>query len=64
MSERHIGYLIVGGVEVRVSKWVLADAGVQYTHVPGILGVDGFSKDAGDDDLGGTAFRFKISVGR
>ena len=64
VSERHIGYLIVGGVEVRVSKWVLADAGVQYTHVPGILGVDGFSKDAGDDDLGGTAFRFKISVGR
>jgi hypothetical protein len=36
----------------------------QYTHIPGILGNGGISQDVDEKDLGGTAVRFKIVVGR
>jgi hypothetical protein len=32
--------------------------------VPNALGDDGVSKSFGEDNLGGTAFRFKITIGR
>jgi opacity protein-like surface antigen len=60
---RHTGYLAVGGAEFRVHRWVGIAADVQYTHVPGILGTAGLSKDAGEDELGGTAVRVKVLVG-
>jgi opacity protein-like surface antigen len=60
---RHVGYLVVGGAEFRVHRWVGIAADVHYTHVPGILGTAGLSKDAGEDDLGGTAIRIKVLVG-
>jgi Outer membrane protein beta-barrel domain len=60
---RHAGYLAVGGAEFRVSRWVGIGADVQYTHIPGILGTAGLSKDAGEDDLGGTAVRVKVLIG-
>lgn len=64
LSVRHTGYLGIGGVEVRVQRWVALDFGAAYTHVPGILGGGGLSKEAGEDDLGGASFRFRVSVGR
>jgi len=60
----HIGELVVGGVELRVHRWVALSVDAQYTHVPGILGASGVSKDAGESDLGGVAGRFKLIVGR
>ena len=60
---RHAGYLVVVGAEFRVHRWVGVAADVQYTHVPGILGTAGLSKDAGENDLGGTAIRVKVLVG-
>ena len=36
----------------------------QYTHVPGIIGAGGISKEAGETDLGGMAARFKVLIGR
>jgi opacity protein-like surface antigen len=63
IDERHAGYLVVGGVEFRVARWVGVAADVQYTHIPGILGTSGLSKDAGESDLGGTAVRVKVLVG-
>ena len=38
-------------------------ADVQHTHIPGILGTAGLSKDAGENDLGGTSVHAKIIVG-
>ena len=64
VDTRHVGYLAVGGVEFRVHRWVGSSVDAQYTHIPGILGVDGISKDAGEDDLGGLAARFKVVIGR
>jgi Outer membrane protein beta-barrel domain len=60
----HVGGLVVGGVEFRVHRWIALSGDVQYTHVPGILGTGGISKDAGENDLGGVAARFKFIVGR
>jgi opacity protein-like surface antigen len=64
VDTRHAGYLAVGGAELRVHRLVGIAGDVQYTHVPGILGNGGISKDAGENDLGGIAIRFKVTVGR
>jgi opacity protein-like surface antigen len=60
----HTGYLVSGGVEYRAHRWVGVSVDVQYTHVTGILGSAGVSKDFGEDNLGGTAVRVKVLVGR
>jgi opacity protein-like surface antigen len=64
VSARHVGFLLNGGAEFRVHKWVGIGADVAYTHVPGILGSGGVSQQAGEDDLGGVAGRVKLIVGR
>lgn len=61
---RHRGVVLTGGAEFRVHRWIHLAADAQYTHVPGILGTGGFSKAAGEDDLGGIAARFKVIIGR
>ena len=61
---RHLGYLVVGGVDVRVHRLVGIAGDVQYTRVTGILGGGGVSKAAGEDDLGGVAVRLKVTIGR
>lgn len=61
---RHAGLLIVGGAEVRVTRWVSVTGDVQYTHVPGILGQGGLSKDANENDFGGVAGRVRVVIGR
>ncbi len=64
VNARHTGFLVTGGVEFRASRWVRVSGDVQYTHVPGILGAGGVSQQANETDLGGTAARFKVLVGR
>jgi opacity protein-like surface antigen len=64
VDTHHVGYLVNGGVEIRLQKWIGVAVDGQYTHVPGILGEGGISQDAGETDLGGVAFRFKVIVGR
>lgn len=61
---RHTGYLVVGGVEFRVSRWIAVSGDAQYTRVSGIIGSGGVSKEAGESDLGGTAARFRVIIGR
>lgn len=63
-AARHVGYLVVGGAEFRLSRWFAVSGDVQYTRVPGILGEGGISKETGETDLGGTAGRFRVIVGR
>jgi Outer membrane protein beta-barrel domain len=64
VDTRHVGYLAVGGVEVRVHRWIAVGIDGQYTHIPGILGTGGISEDVDEKDLGGTAVRVKFVVGR
>ena len=61
---RHNGYLANAGIEFRVHRLVGLAGDVQYTHIPGILGDGGISKDAKENDLGGIAARFKLVIGR
>lgn len=61
---RHAGFLATAGAEFHLTKWVGVTGDVQYTHVPGILGNGGISKDAGDSDLGGIAGRVRVILGR
>jgi hypothetical protein len=61
---RHNGYLANAGIEFRVHRLVGLAGDVQYTHIPGILGDGGISKDANEKDLGGIAARFKLVIGR
>jgi hypothetical protein len=64
IDTRHRGFVLIGGVEFRLHRWVRVDVDEQYTRVPGILGLGGISKAAAEDNLGGIAFRLKMVVGR
>jgi hypothetical protein len=55
---------VLGGVEFRAHRWVGVSVDVHYTQVRGILGSAGISKEFGEDNLGGTAVRVKVLVGR
>ena len=64
VDEQHIGVILEGGLEVRVTRWIGIAGDVRYTHVPGILGNGGISRDAGEDDLGGIGARIRLVVGK
>jgi hypothetical protein len=64
VDTRHVGFVLEGGVEVRLHRWIGVAGDVRYTHIPGILGSGGLSKDVGEPDLGGIAGRLKVVVGR
>ena len=64
VDARHTGFIVNGGAEFRVARWVGVAADVQYTHVPGILGSGGVSRQANENDLGGISGRLKVIIGR
>lgn len=64
VDTRHAGFVLNGGAEFRLHRWIGLALDVQYTHVPGIIGTAGVSQQAGETDLGGVAGRLKLVVGR
>jgi len=64
LDVRHSGFVMMGGAEFRVSRWMAIAGDAQYTRVPGILGQGGLSKDVNEDNLGGVAARLRVMVGR
>jgi opacity protein-like surface antigen len=64
VDTRRTGFVVNGGFEFRLHRWVGASADLQYSRVRGILGVGGVSQQLGENDLGGIAARFKFIVGR
>jgi opacity protein-like surface antigen len=60
----HVGFLVVGGAEFRLHRWVGIGVDAQYTRVTGILGGGGISQEFAENNLGGTALRVKVMVGR
>lgn len=64
VDTRRSGFVVNGGFEFRLHRWVGASADVQYSRVKGILGAGGLSQQLGESDLGGVAARFKVIVGR
>jgi opacity protein-like surface antigen len=61
---RKSGFVVNGGAEVRLHRWMGVAADVQYSRVRGVLGDGGVSQRVGEDDLGGVSARFKFIVGR
>ena len=64
VDTRTKGYLANVGIEQRVQRWIGVSFDVQHTHIPGVLGTGGISKDANEKDLGGISGRLRIVVGR
>ena len=58
------GFILMGGAEVRVMRWAGVSVDVHYTNVGDIIGVGGISQVFDETDLGGTAFRIRIMIGR
>jgi hypothetical protein len=69
LDTRHRGFILHGGAEVRVVRWIGVAADAQFTHIPGILGSGGASaqfasSSAAERDLGGWAGRLTVLFGR
>ena len=64
VDTKHGGYLVNGGIEVRLHRSVGLAIDAQYTQVKGILGSGGVSQQVGESDLGGIAGRLKLVIGR
>ena len=60
----HLGFVMMGGLEFRVTRWVAVSGDGQYSSVPGVFGRDGLSIIAGEDNLGGIAARLRVILGK
>jgi opacity protein-like surface antigen len=60
----NVGFLVFGGAEFRVHRWVGIGVDAHFTRVSGILGDGGASREFGETDLGGTGIRVRVLVGR
>ncbi len=64
VDERFNGYHLLGGVELRVHRWIGVGGEVAWTSVPDAIAEGGASAAFDEDNLGGASVRLKIIVGR
>lgn len=64
VDERFSGYHLIGGAEYKIIKWLGVAGEVSWTTVPDAIGEGGVSAAFDETDLGGTTFRFKITIGQ
>lgn len=64
VDERFGGFHILGGAEYRVTRWIAVGGELAWSSIPDALGEAGASAAFDENDLGGTTFRVKISIGR
>lgn len=58
------GYHVLGGAQYKITRWLGVAGEASWTTVPDALGEGGVSDVFNETDLGGTTFRFKITIGR
>jgi len=63
-SAAHSGFVLNGGTEFRLHRWVGVSADIEYSRVTGIIGTGGASQAFSESDLGGVGGRFRVIVGR
>lgn len=63
-NERFGGYHLRGGAEFKLTRWLGLAGEAAWTTVPDAIGSGGVSAAFNEDDLGGTSFRARITVGR
>jgi opacity protein-like surface antigen len=64
VDERFNGFHILGGAEYRVMRWMAVGGEVMWSSVADALGAGGVSAAFDENNLGGIAFRLKVTVGR
>jgi opacity protein-like surface antigen len=64
VDERYTGWIVLGGVEVALARWVHARGEVRYRRFDDALGAGGASAAFEETRLGGTGVLLKFVVGR
>ena len=64
VDDRFNGYHLYGGAEYKFTRWLGVAGEVNWTTVPDSIGEGGVSAEFDETDLGGTSFRFKLTIGR
>jgi opacity protein-like surface antigen len=64
VSQRKVGPVLLGGVDVALTKWVQVGAEIRYRAIKGVLGSGGVSEVYGEKELGGVSAAMRMSVGR
>jgi hypothetical protein len=64
VGKAHVGYHVLGGAELPISRWLSVAGEIQWSAVPKALGETGLSAIYQETDLGGTTFRVKLVLGR
>jgi hypothetical protein len=62
-DERFDGFVILGGVEFAVHKWVFVSGEARFTGVPNAIGAPGVAAEFNESNLGGFSVALKLSVG-
>jgi opacity protein-like surface antigen len=65
VDDRFTGFHLLGGAEVRLTRWIGLAGELQWATVPDAMGDDpnSVSHEFNESNLGGTSVRFKIIVG-
>ena len=64
LDDRFGGYHLRGGAEFKVTRWLGVAGELAWITVPDAIGSGGVSKAFNENDLGGTSFRVRLTVGR
>ncbi len=64
VSQRKVGPVLLGGVDVALTKWVQVGAEIRYRAIKGVLGTGGVSEVYGEDEWGGISAAVRMSIGR
>ena len=64
VEDRFSGFHLMGGVEVKLLRWLGVAGELTWATVPDSIGVGGASEEFADTDLGGRSIRLKVTVGR
>lgn len=64
VDERKLGFVVKGGVEVTVTRWIHLRGDLRYRQVNDVLGVAGASAAFGEDRLGGFGAGVSLLIGR
>jgi len=62
-DERFDGFVILGGVEYAVHKWVFVSGEARYIGVPDAIGAPGVAAEFNESNLGGFSLAVKVSIG-
>jgi opacity protein-like surface antigen len=64
LDESATGLLLLGGIDMQLSRWLHIGGDVRYRRVDGVLGAGGASEVYGEDDIGGFGAHVRFSIGR